>query len=124
VGAAAAFHVGLLAAPTGAIEQVAAMLRFRNAMADEFSGLLRKSQGKTNSISFDMRVTPAEVEHLYSWPEVQAVCPRVVVSLRAAGHHRISYVVTDTTIQTPTLIKELLEVILPCPDPLFGFLGK
>ncbi|KAJ1428030.1 hypothetical protein B484DRAFT_396991 [Ochromonadaceae sp. CCMP2298] len=97
--------VGVLLAPAGPLEGLASSLRFRHALADEFSGALRKCAGKQASISFEMRASPADFACLFGWPGGPTASLK---TSSTAGSHRISYLVTEDQMLKPCIKKETL----------------
>jgi hypothetical protein len=112
----------LLASSNGPLDSLFAVFKFRAALADQFSSALRKNAGKAGSLSFDMRCSPQAAGSLFSWPEVRAVTELTVSGGKESN--RVSYIVTQSTIFTPAVLKNL--VVLKLSDPLLlqGFLGK
>ncbi|KAJ1421388.1 hypothetical protein B484DRAFT_399488, partial [Ochromonadaceae sp. CCMP2298] len=92
------------------ISRLASSLRFRHALANEFSGSLRKCAGKQGSISFEMRASPADTACLFGWPGGPTASLKVSST---AGAHRISYLITEDQILKPCSKKETLLRIPP-----------
>jgi hypothetical protein len=124
-GAGAAFDVAQLSAPVDPVEALADLLRFRTAVAvaDEFAGALRKCGGKNNSISFDVKASAANVASFFGWPALRSASPPAVVKRSQMATNCISYIVTDETLFTPSLVKELVVQEITSPKCLNGLLG-
>jgi hypothetical protein len=114
------FSAHLLSQPEDELQRLATALKFRHSLADEFSVHLKRNAGKSQSISWEMLCSPSTVATLFGWPGL----PAPLRKLKAAGHHRISHVVTQTVVRMPQLRKELLILTVDGPAPLLGFLGK
>jgi hypothetical protein len=117
-----AFDVAHLLEVNNGLDTLVSAYKFRCALADAFAWELRKNANKTASISFQLRVSPQDVAVLYGWP---ALVDQQVVRVQGdAGANRMSFILCDDLMRTPTLVKDLVTVVVADPATLSGLLGE
>ncbi|KAJ1406788.1 chromatin assembly factor 1 subunit A-domain-containing protein [Ochromonadaceae sp. CCMP2298] len=111
----------VLGETNGPVDALFCCFKFRASLADQFSKEPRKNAGLMCSMAFDLRCSSQEASALLSWP---GLLPGSLTSLsQGAEVNRVSFIVTESTILTPAVVKNLVVLKVHDPRQLHGFLG-
>jgi hypothetical protein len=116
------FCLDMLTARDCAQDELLSVFKFRHALADEVASALRKNAGKAASITLELRTSPQLLGALFAW--LPAATSAKVTRSVGKSSNRVSFLVTESSIHTPSLLKDLVVLAVDEPAVLRGFLGK
>jgi len=116
------FCIDMLTARSCAQDELLSVFKFRHALADEVASALRKNAGKAASITLELRTSPQLLGALFAW--LPAATSAKVSRSVGKSSNRVSFLVTEGSIHTPSLLKDLVVLAVDEPAVLRSFLGR